>query len=63
MATDAETVATIKSQTLAILADITANPRPTYTIEGGRTVEWTEYLRELKETIAWCDERLAAEGA
>ena len=61
MASDMEQLASIKRQTLALIAAITANPKPTYEVDGQR-VAWTEYLRRLQETAAWCDERLAAEG-
>ena len=61
MASDGEQIALIKSQTLALIAAITANPKPTYDIDG-QSVAWTEYLRRLQETVAWCDGRLATEG-
>lgn len=61
MPSDIEQLASIKSQTLALIAAITANPKPTYEVDGQR-VAWTDYLRRLQETVAWCDERLAAEG-
>lgn len=51
---DATTIATIKSQALANIAEITANPKPSYTVDG-QTVNWTEYLRQLQETVAWCN--------
>jgi hypothetical protein len=60
MPSDAEQLALIKSQTLALIATITANPKPTYDVDG-QSVAWTEYLRRLQETVAWCDARLAAE--
>lgn len=56
---DTETIQTIKSQTLAILAEITANPKPSYSIDG-QQVAWNEYLRQLQATVEWCDRRLAA---
>jgi hypothetical protein len=61
MPSDIEQLATIKSQTLALIAQITANPKPSYDIDG-QSVAWTDYLRRLQETVAWCDERLATEG-
>lgn len=61
MPSDAEQFASIKSQTLALIVSITANPKPSYEVDGQR-VAWTEYLRRLQETVAWCDERMAAEG-
>jgi hypothetical protein len=61
MPSDSEQLALIKSQTLAVIAQITAAPKPSYDVDG-QSVAWTEYLRRLQETVAWCDERLAAEG-
>jgi hypothetical protein len=55
---DSETIATIKSQTLALISDITANPKPSYSIDG-QQVAWNEYLRQLQTTVEWCDRRLA----
>lgn len=59
MVTDAETIATIKSNALARIAEITADPRPTYTRDG-RTYQWTEYLDQLQKTVAWCDQQTVA---
>jgi hypothetical protein len=58
--TDAERIAAIKSQTLAVLQDITSSPKPTYLI-GGQMVAWGKYLQQLQETVAWCDRQLAGE--
>lgn len=52
--TDAENIALIKSQTLARIVEITAAPKPSYSIDG-QSVSWNEYLAQLKETVAWCD--------
>ena len=43
MPTNAEQIATIKSQTLARMAEITAQPKPTYQIDG-QLVAWGNYL-------------------
>jgi hypothetical protein len=58
---DAQQIATIKSQTLARIAEITAEPKPTYNVDG-QMIAWSEYLKQLQETVAWCDARLAAEA-
>ena len=42
MPTDAQQVATIKRQTLALMAEITAQPKPTYQIDG-QMVAWGDY--------------------
>ena len=60
MPSDATQLATIKSNALAVMADITANPKPTYTIDG-QTVAWADYLAKLRETVAWCDTQVAGE--
>jgi len=60
MPSDLEQIRTIKSQTLAILAEVTANPKPTYYLDG-QTVAWNEYLTRLRETADWCERKLAAE--
>lgn len=58
MPTDAEQLALIKSQTLALLVEITAHPKPSYEIDG-QEVSWNEYLKQLLATAAWCDAKLA----
>ncbi len=59
MPTDLEQLQAIKSQTLAIIAELTAAPKPTYAIDG-QQVAWAEYLAHLRQTVAWCDEQMAA---
>ena len=60
MPTDAEQLATIKSQILQILVDITESPKPTYMIDG-QTVSWTAYQRMLLDQLAQINAALAAE--
>jgi len=55
---DAEQIATIKTQTLARIAEITAEPKPSYSIDGQK-VAWADYLRQLLATVNWCDNKLA----
>lgn len=57
MPTDLEQIATIRSQTLARMAEITAQPKPTYVIDGQK-VNWETYLKQLQATVAWCDNQL-----
>ncbi len=59
MATDPEQIRTIRTQTLAIIAELTANPKPTYYIDG-QTVSWNSYLTNLQATVDWCDKKLAS---
>lgn len=58
---DATTIATIKSQALAVIAEITAQPKPTYQIDG-QMIAWSGYLDQLQQTVDWCNEKLAAEA-
>jgi hypothetical protein len=58
MPTDLEQIRSIKSQTLAIIAELTANPKPTYYLDG-QTVSWNDYLENLQATVDWCERKLA----
>ena len=60
MATDLEQIQTIRTQTLAIIAELTANPKPTYYIDG-QTVSWNSYLTNLQATVDWSERKLAGE--
>ena len=57
--TDLEQLRQIKTQTLALIAQITAQPKPTYDIDG-QNVSWAEYLAQLQDTAEWCDRQLAS---
>jgi hypothetical protein len=59
MPSDAEQLATIKSQTLELLRQITAQPKPSYEIDG-QQVAWADYLARLQATVSWCDQALAS---
>jgi hypothetical protein len=61
MPTDAEQITTIKTQTLARIAEITVQPKPTYQIDG-QLVAWGDYLSQLQRVVDWCNERLASES-
>ncbi len=60
MASDAEQLRQIRSQTLAILAEMTARPKPSYTIDG-QSVSWADYLARLQATVDWCEQKLSGE--
>jgi len=60
MPTDAEQLQTIKTQTLALIAELTANPKPSYTVDG-QNVSWSDYLARLQATVDWCQRKLAGE--
>lgn len=57
---DFQIIAAIRSQTLALMAQITAAPKPSYTLDG-QTVSWADYLRQLQHTVDWCNRQLAGE--
>ena len=49
---------TIRQQLLERIAEITAAPKPTYSIDG-QEVEWAEYLKSLRESVDWIDRQQA----
>ena len=51
-------IETIKNQTLQLIEDLRANPKPTYSIDG-QTVSWTHYVETLQETVDWCDRKIS----
>jgi hypothetical protein len=57
--TNLEQLRQIKAQTLALIADVTAQPKPTYKIDG-QYVFWEQYLAQLQATVQWCDGQIAA---
>ncbi|MCR5165388.1 MAG: hypothetical protein K6C40_15400 [Thermoguttaceae bacterium] len=52
-------IETIRSQTLAMIAELTKNPKPSYKIED-QSVSWESYLARLQATVEWCNAQLAA---
>jgi hypothetical protein len=61
MHSDLQQLVAIKTQTLARIAEITAQPKPTYQIDG-QLVAWGDYLSQLQRTVDWCNEKLAGEA-
>ncbi len=57
---DLEQIRTIKTRTLAQLAELRAAPKPTYSIDG-QQVSWQSYAESLQRTVDWCDEKLVGE--
>jgi len=49
---------TIKTQTLSMIAEMTASPKPSYNVDG-QSIQWTDYLKQLRATVAWCDQQIA----
>ncbi len=60
MPSDLEQLQTIKAQTLALIAQLTADPKPTYYLDG-QTVSWSDYLGRLQATVDWCERKLAGQ--
>ncbi len=60
MPSDLEQIQTIMSQTLALVAQITAEPKPSYSVDGQK-VSWSEYLARLRATVDWCERKLAGQ--
>ncbi len=58
MPSDLETIQTIKMQALAMIGQLTASPKPSYSLDG-QTVSWGEYLARLQATVDWCERKLA----
>lgn len=56
---DEEILRNIRTQTLALIETLTANPKPSYSIDG-QSVSWSDYLHQLQATVAWCDRQLGA---
>ena len=52
----------IKSQTLQMIADVTASPKPTYNIDS-QSVQWSDYLKQLRATVEWCDQQITRSEA
>lgn len=57
---DNEQLELIKTQTLARIAEITSQPKPTYQIDG-QMVAWGDYLHQLQTTVDWCVEKLSSQ--
>lgn len=56
--TDIQQFQSIRSSTLAQIAEIRAEPKPTYWLDGQR-VHWQEYVESLQATIDWCDAKIS----
>ena len=59
MPTNAAQIATIKPKRWPCSLRITANPKPTYDIDGQK-FSWGQYLKQLQDTVLWCDQQAAA---
>ena len=54
---DIQQLETIRTNTLAQIEDIRADPKPTYWLDGQR-VHWQEYVESLQATVDWCDQKI-----
>lgn len=59
MPTPTAQLTTIRDQTLQRIVDITAQPKPSYSVDG-QSFSHAEYLAQLRQTLTWCNEQLAA---
>lgn len=58
MPSDVEQIETIRTMTLAQLADMHTDPSAGYQF-GSEDVTWAELVSRLEQTVDWCDEKLA----
>lgn len=61
MSDDVETLRQIRAQTLALVEELTKQPKPTYRLEG-QEIAWSEYLAQLQAVVDWCERKLAELG-
>ena len=61
MPTLLENLQTARDNMAARLAEITASPKPSYSIDG-QAFSWTEYMKFLLDGIRALDEQIAASG-
>jgi len=54
---DLEHIRLIRSQTLALMTEITSTPKPSYSIDG-QSISWNAYLLRLQRIVDWCDKKL-----
>ena len=60
MTTDLDQILTIKNNTLAQLASVSAERKPSY-VENGVSFSWTEYLEHLQRRVDWCNQMLTSQ--
>jgi len=61
MATIAENLLTAKTNFAQQLADISANPKPSYTVDG-KSYQWGEYLKYLQDSMNAIDIAIQSES-
>ena len=60
MATDLENLQAIKRDALVKIAEMTANPKPNYEIDG-QEMDWGDLLGSLQKLVEWADKQMQAE--
>jgi hypothetical protein len=58
MPSDFQQIETIRTLTLAQLAELRANPDSSFEVNG-QQVTWDDYVASLERTVDWCDTKLA----
>lgn len=54
---DEEMLRNIRAQALVLIESLTAQPKPSYSLDG-QSVSWSDYLQRLQATVSWCDHQL-----
>lgn len=58
--TPLEQIQKIRNQSLQQIADLTKEPKPTYSVDG-QSVSWTDHLQQLQKTVQWCNTMINTE--
>ena len=45
-----------------MIDEMTKTPKPSYNIDG-QSVQWSDYLKQLRATVEWCDRQIAISEA
>jgi hypothetical protein len=62
MATYLENLTTARDNFAAKLAEVSANPKPSYSAPNGQSFNWVEYMRFLQEQVDKLNAQLSAQG-
>ncbi len=57
---DVDQITAIKCNTLAQIAEVSAERKPSYT-DNGQSFNWTAYIEHLERRVAWCNQMLAVQ--
>jgi hypothetical protein len=61
MALSEASIVTQRDSLVALIASVVTAPKPTYTVEG-RTVQWTQYLAELRNQVTLLNQLIDISG-